>query len=203
MHCAFKRANGSTVYRTLFPVKVVQGLQDDLFSITAEMSKGGILSSDQQNNIVLQYDDGQDIAFDRRCKTRDGWIAGAEVLPCKGEVAKLSSDGSVKHSKRKDVNVLHRELGHPGEDMTRATGKHMGFTLTGTFAPCEDCGIGKAKQTKMKKGVSSKSKTPGERIFIDISSPKTKSLGGKNHCCLLYTSTSPRDAHESRMPSSA
>ena len=72
MRCAFKRANSSTVYRTLYPVKVVQGLQDDLFSITAEMSKGGILSSDQENNIVLKYDDGQNIAFDRRCKTRDG-----------------------------------------------------------------------------------------------------------------------------------
>ena len=30
MRCAFRRANGSTVYRTLFPVKVVQGLQEDL-----------------------------------------------------------------------------------------------------------------------------------------------------------------------------
>ena len=36
--CAFKGANDSTVYWTLFPVKVVQGLQEDLFSITAEMS---------------------------------------------------------------------------------------------------------------------------------------------------------------------
>ena len=26
---------------------------------------------------------------------------------------------------------------------------------------------------------------------------------GKDHTCLLYTSPSPRDAHESRMPSSA
>ena len=98
---------------------------------------------------------------------------------------KLSSDGSAKLSKWKDVNVLHQELGHPGEDMTRATGKHMGLTLMGTFAPCEDCGIAKAKQTKIKKGVSSKSKIPGERIFIDISSPKTGSLGGKHHWLLV------------------
>ena len=31
-----------------------------------------------------------------------------------------------------------------------------------------------------------------------------KELGNTNmNCCLLYTSPSPRDAHESRMPSSA
>ena len=69
MRCAFRRANGSSVYRTLSPVKVVQGLQEDLFFITAEMSNGGILSSDERMNIVLEYEDGQNIVFDRQCKT--------------------------------------------------------------------------------------------------------------------------------------
>ena len=136
-------------------------------------------------NIVLEYEDKQNIVFDCRCKTRDGWIAGIEVLPCSGEVAKLSSDGVVKHSKRKNVNEFHRELGHPGEDVTRATGKHMGLTITGNFTPCEDCGVAKAKQAKMNKGVSSKSKIPGKRIFIDIGSPKTATLGGKHHLSLI------------------
>ena len=99
MRCAFRGANGSTVYQTLSPVKVAQGLQEDLFSITAEISNGGILSSDERLNIVLEYKGGQNIVFDCRCKTRDGWIAGIQVLPCSGEVAKLSSDGVVKHSK--------------------------------------------------------------------------------------------------------
>ena len=38
MRCTFKGANGSTVYRTLFPMKVVQRLQEDLFAVTAELS---------------------------------------------------------------------------------------------------------------------------------------------------------------------
>ena len=61
----------------------------------------------------------------------------------------------------------------------------MGLTITGNFTPCEDCGVAKAKQAKMNKGVSSKSKIPGKRIFIDISSPKTASLGGKHHWLLV------------------
>ena len=73
-------------------------------------------------------------------------------------MAKLSSDGVAKHSKQKDVNELHRELGHPEEDVRRATGKHMGLKIMGTFTPCKDCGVGKAKQSKMNKGVNSKSK---------------------------------------------
>ena len=32
---------------------------------------------------------------------------------------------------------------------------------------------------------------------------KALKRAGMDYCCLLYTSPSPRDAHESRMPSSA
>ena len=100
-----------------------------------ELSKCGVLSSDDRKNIVLKYKDDQDIAFDRRCKTQDRWITGIEVIPCIGEVAKLSRDGMVKHSKWKDINKFHRELGHPGEDVTRATRKHMGYKIMGTVCP--------------------------------------------------------------------
>ena len=85
MRCAFKGANGSTVFWTLFAVKVVQGLQEDLFSVKAELSNGGVLSSDERKNIVLEYKNGQNIIFDRRCETREGWIAGIEVLHAQGK----------------------------------------------------------------------------------------------------------------------
>ena len=90
-------------------------------------------------NIVLEYGNGQNIVFDCRFKTQEGWIAGIEVLPCTGKVSRLSSNGVAKQSKQKDVNELHRELGHPVEDVTRGTGKHIRLTITGTFTPCEDC----------------------------------------------------------------
>ena len=41
----------------------------------------------------------------------------------------------------------------------------------------------------------------GKSSFINILSGLSKKTAGK--VCLLYTSPSPRDAHESRMPSSA
>ena len=43
------------------------------------------------------------------------------------------------------------------------------------------------------------------KVLADMDIPKevvrTQEMG--DYCCLLYTSPSPRDAHESRMPSSA
>ena len=53
--------------------------------------------------------------------------------------------------KKKDVKVLHRELGHPNEVVTRKTAKKMKIPLQGVFSPCEDCAVGKAKQKRVSK----------------------------------------------------
>ncbi len=52
----------------------------NMFSLTSALSKGGVLSSDDQNNIVINQD-GVKIVFDRRIKTCNGWVCGVEVLP--------------------------------------------------------------------------------------------------------------------------
>ena len=68
-------------------------------------------------------------------------------------------------------------MGHCGEDATRATAKYYGWKTTGNFKPCEDCGIGKAKQAPVNKELALKSEIPGERWFIDISNLKLTSFG--------------------------
>ena len=57
--------------------------------------------------------------------------------------------------------------------------------MMGKFAPCEDCSICKAKQTKLSKVPIKRSKKKGERLFLDISSPQTTSIGGKKHWLLV------------------
>ena len=189
--CVFKQKDGSTVERVLYPAKFVPGIGRDLFSLTSEMSSGASLGSDAKRNIVLKYEDGRDICFDRRCKTRDGWIAGVEIVQPEPEVAALSEDSEPpKRATRKDVNQLHAELGHPGEDVTRAIGAHRGLQVTGTFAPCKDCAVAKAKQKKIGKKASKKSQKPGERLCIDISSPTAASFGGKHHWLLVVDENS-------------
>ena len=39
------------------------------------------------------------------------------------------------------------------------------------------------------------------KAYLDLEQPLKKLI--KSHCCLLYTSPSPRDTERSRMPSSA
>ena len=43
--------------------------------------------------------------------------------------------------KRKDVNALHTELGHPLEEIILARGKAIGHQLTDTFEHCKACAL--------------------------------------------------------------
>ena len=82
---------------------------------------------------------------------------------------------------KNDINVLHAELDNPSEVITHATGRVMGLHFTGTLNPCEDCALGIAKKKVSAKKTVHCSKILGERLFGDISSPFTTTLGGKKH----------------------
>ena len=62
----------------------------------------------------------------------------------------------------------------------------MGSQLKGTFHPCEDCALEKAREGNVnKKVVLDHSTIFGERLFFDISSPFTPTLRDKKHCLFV------------------
>ena len=67
-------------------------------------------------------------------KTCHGWEVRVEFFQKPGpESAQLAKSTVLK----KDINVLHVELGHPLEVITCATGKAMSLNLTGMLNPCK------------------------------------------------------------------
>jgi hypothetical protein len=78
-----------------------------------------------------------------------------------------------------DINRMHKVFNHASEDVLRATAKERGWKITGTFETCRDCKESNAQQKAVSKTTSVKSTIPGERIFMDITSIKHVSLGGK------------------------
>ena len=90
---------------------------------------------------------------------------------------------SKSNSKKKpvywNINRFHKVFGHASEEALKATAKHYGWKLTGTFEACEDCQMSNAQQKNVPKSTTTKSSTPGERLFVDMSSvSKHASLGG-------------------------
>ncbi len=93
-------------------------------------------------------------------------------------------DSLIRKEITRDINEYHKALGHPSESITHATAHAEGILLKGNFNPCEDCALGKARQVKMSKKAVPKSTNKEERLFIDISSPLTKSMCSKQHWLL-------------------
>jgi hypothetical protein len=169
--------------------------------MTCEMSHGAKLSNDTDNNLILTYPDGAEVVCDRRVKTKDGWVSGVNVgVLLDGPIVDGSSGDA---SSQKGVSLLasgeapdgkaisltvneyHEQLGHPSMDTTKQTAKARGINLIGPTYPCKDCAIGKGKQKRVSKESVPRSTVPGEKLFIDISSPKQASIGGSKHWLLV------------------
>ena len=76
--------------------------------------------------------------------------------------------------------------GHTGEYHMRTTADYMGIKLTGKLEPCETCTQAKIRQANVpKKKEKQVPSRPGYRLFIDISSFKHESMGGKRHWLIV------------------
>ena len=86
--------------------------------------------------------------------------------------------------------TLHQLLGHPSEEITRATGLKLGVQMRGVMNHYEGCGLGKMRQKNVSKEQVPRAKEVGERMFIDISSIKYRSAGGAKYWALFMDDNS-------------
>ena len=172
--------NGNTETVTMVDVKYVPALWCNLFSLTKAMDLGFQLSGNKKIGLQIRKGDFV-LPFDQIIKTGTGFIIGAKILRNTADSAMATMSEGVKVPYPK----LHEVLGHPGEAKARATAKYMGWQVTGKATPCENCAIGKAKQKNVPKTSAERSKIPGERLYLDISSIKGKSYGNSTFWALL------------------
>jgi Reverse transcriptase (RNA-dependent DNA polymerase)/gag-polypeptide of LTR copia-type len=172
-----KQVNGDTVDIVLEGYKCVPGLHMNLFAVVKALDSGW----DIGNEGIKMYlrKNGTRITFDRIFNTATGSLCGVEILPRSGrssrrDVAVVATEGKQSW----DVNTLHRVFNHAHEETLRKTAAHYGWTVTGKFEACADCQMSNIKQKPVPKTTSTKSEAPGERVFIDLTSVRYKSLGG-------------------------
>ena len=123
-------------------------------------------------------------------ETANGNLVLVHLIPTQeGLVALCERKSERVHTsnelKRKGVNALDNMLGHPLEEITQTIGKAMGLKLTGMFRTCKACALGRAEKANVSKTTILHSMIKGKRLFIDVSSPSTASMGGKQHRLLV------------------
>jgi histone deacetylase 1/2 len=175
--------DGSSIDMILEDYKFVPELWVNLFSISKALKRGWNIGN-KGTNIFLTKGQSK-IVFDKEIKTQKGLVLGIEMVPRNETVRAGIATIALERGKTIDVHALHNMLGHPSEDTTRKTAAFYGWVVTGTFSTCVDCAIAKSKQRNVQRESDTKSTVPGERLFIDISSVKKKSIGGSKYWLLV------------------
>ena len=93
----------------------------NLFSLTCELLQGNKMSSDNWNNIVVKFSNGN-IILDCHIKTHEDLVARVEFLQVMCQ--ERAQSATALHKKK--IDDLHVELGHSLEVIIHATAKALG-----------------------------------------------------------------------------
>ena len=75
--------------------------------------------------------------------------------------------------------------GHAGHHLMDATAKYYKVNLTGKVNNCLSCSLEKIREKNIPKKNEDKSSKHGERMYLDISSMKKPSMGGRQQWVML------------------
>ena len=175
--------NGDVTSGTL-RVKVTPGMKQKLFSFTQAMMGGWTMQGGQTKQgelfIALTHEGHKPIIFDRVLKAGNSVLLAAKmVIKDPEEVNAAIVNG--KQSKE----YFHRVTGHAGHHLMDATAKYYKADLTGKVNSCLSCSLEKIRQKNIPKKNEDKTKNPGERMYLDISSMRKPSMGGRQHWVML------------------
>jgi hypothetical protein len=173
-----KQVNGDHVDIILEGYKCVAGLHMNPFAAVEALDSGWKIGNKGIKLFLVQ--NGTHIKFNRIFNTVTGSLCGVEALSQSGktnseDVAAVSTNNSKQSW---DINVLHKVFSHASEENLRKTAAHSVWTFTGKFETCADCQTSNIKQKPVPKSTETKSETPEERVFIDVTSVKQRNLGG-------------------------
>ena len=174
-----KHRDGSMARET-WDVKIVPPLNHDLFSFTKAMKEGWQMNGRWKEGglmIELFKTTRASMKFDRMIPSGPSWLMGIKTQ-------RLVHQAHVVIEPGKSIPIwkFHQMTGHTGEHLLKTTAENMGIKLTGKLGPCEVCAQAKIRQANVpKKKQKQVPSRPGYRMFIDISSFKHESMGGKRH----------------------
>ena len=125
--------NGKIIPILMKNVKYVPDLYCNLFSISAALKEGCYLEGTLKMMEISKS--GKTYVFDRHIKSGKGFLFAMKISK--------DEQQTKKKERRSDLMKIHQELGHPSEDLTRATGLKLNLKMRGSMQHCEGCRVGK------------------------------------------------------------
>ena len=178
-----KHKDGSTARQT-WEVKIVLQLNHDLFSFTKTTKEGWPMNGRWKEGglmIELFIQTKTGMKFDRMIPSGSSWLMGIQSQRLVGQAHVVIEPG-----KSIPIWKFHQMTGHTGAQLMKTAADYTGVKLTGKLEPCETCAQEKIRQANVTKEKEKQVPSrPGYRLFIDISSFKHESMGGKRHWLIV------------------
>ena len=130
--------------------------------------------------IALIHNDHKLIIVDRMLKAGNSVLLAAKMV-----IKNPEEINSAVVSGRQSKEYFHKVTGHAGHHLMDATAKYYKVNLTGKVNNCLSCSLEKIIQKNIPKKNQDKSNKPGERMYLDISSMRKPSMGGRQHWAML------------------
>ena len=154
------------------------------FSILTSLSRGWKINNDGVN-LRLKKGDVM-LSFDEVVKCPTGQLIGVRLTPKKGMANDQALLGKSSMKNGLTYDEAHKRLSHSNENDVMTTMKHHGIKITvPNDKVCEHCAMAKMKQSNIKKKGTTVTSRAGERLYIDISSVNSTSLGGSKYLNLI------------------
>ena len=178
-----KHKDGSTA-KQAWEVKIVPQLNHDLFSFTKSIKEGWQMNGRwKEGGLMIQLfkTTRTSVKFNRMIPSGSSWLMGIMTQRFVGQAHAVIEPG-----KRIPIWKFHQIIGHTGVHLLKPSADYMGIKLTGKLEPCVTFAQAKIREANVpKKKENQFLNRPGFRQFMDISSFKHESMGGKRHWLIV------------------
>ena len=174
--------DGTYMDIVLKDVLYIPDLWLNLLSLTKAIKNPNVQLSSKNSLITLDINGNGKITFDKVYNSGSGQILGVDIAPHQEKANVMHPTERNKNISHKD---LHEKLGHPNDQVLKATAKCFEFNVTGEPLTCTSCAISKQKKKQIPKESNNKATQKLERIGIDLSYTTHTSYGGAKYWLLI------------------
>jgi len=130
-------------------IQYIPGFWVNLFSLTAAMSKGCLISNKEWMIVVLK--NTLLLKFNKEIKMKNGFVCSILLSIKPGTDCMLTTLDTTNHCRPLDINLLHQRLGHASKALMQKTAKFYGWQLKNLFKTYKSCTLAKLHQNDTNK----------------------------------------------------